>query len=553
MSRHGRNQARRLLSRPALAGAAALYCMVVGSCVSMDTTSVEDRIEASGPGPRARLAATQPASAAATTPAASAPTALSGPFTATVEDAIFAALENNRSLAVERLNPQIRRTIEQVALAAFDPVVHGSVAYNRRRTNQVPTTQVTEGFDALAGVRTFLPTGTTLEATGSTGMIEGDFGQEDDWTSRGEISATQALLQGAGINVNLVSVRQARIDTKISQYELRGFAQDLVAQVEQTYWDCVLAQRQIEIVQNALDVARKQYEKVQGFVQAGKTAETELAAADAEIALRREELINANSSLETTRLKLWRLVNPRSVQLDDPRMQLLTLPVIPEFKLDDVNLHVRLAMQMRPDLNQAKLLIQRNELELVRTRNGLLPRLDLFITLGGTGYANSFGPSVRRIGGHNYDVLVGVSGDYPPFNREARALNQRATLNRDQSMLALDNLSQLAEVDVRGAYIELKRAQEQVRATAVTRRLQEVNLNAETGKFDVGISTSLLVAQAQRDLLSAQLAEVQAVVTCLKAMVELRRLEGSLLEFRSVTCPGAQPVDLSAQKADWGW
>ena len=107
-------------------------------------------------------------------------------------------------------------------------------------------------------------------------------------------------------------------------------------------------------------------------------------------------------------------------------------------------------------------------------------------------------------------------------------------------------------MDVRGAYIELKRAQEQVRATAVTRRLQEVNLTAETGKFLVGRSTSLLVAQAQRDLLSAQLSEVQAIVTCLKAMVELRRLEGSLLEFRGITCPGALPVSLATPRADRG-
>ena len=111
-------------------------------------------------------------------------------------------------------------------------------------------------------------------------------------------------------------------------------------------------------------------------------------------------------------------------------------------------------------------------------------------------------------------------------------------------MLALDNLSQLAEVDVRGACIELERTREQVRATAVTRRLQEETLRVETEKLAVDKSTSLLVAQAQRDLLTSQLAEIEAVVTHLKALVELRRLEGSLLSETAIACPGDQPINV---------
>jgi outer membrane protein TolC len=116
----------------------------------------------------------------------------------------------------------------------------------------------------------------------------------------------------------------------------------------------------------------------------------------------------------------------------------------------------------------------------------------------------------------------------------------------------LDNLAQLAEVDVRNACIELTRSKEQVRATAATRRLQEVTLRSETEKFRLGKSTSLLVAAAQRDLLSGQIAEVRAVVTNLKAMVELYRLEGSLLEHRAIACPGAEPVNPTDPAAGGG-
>ncbi len=50
----------------------------------------------------------------------------------------------------------------------------------------------------------------------------------------------------------------------------------------------------------------------------------------------------------------------------------------------------------------------------------------------------------------------------------------------------------------------------------------------------LGDSTSLLVAQAQRDLLAARLAEVESIVNYRIALVELFLAEGSLLERRGM-------------------
>ena len=46
------------------------------------------------------------------------------------------------------------------------------------------------------------------------------------------------------------------------------------------------------------------------------------------------------------------------------------------------------------------------------------------------------------------------------------------------------------------------------------------------------------MAQAQRDLLASQIAEVQAVVNQLSALTALYRLDGSLLERRGIAVPG---------------
>jgi outer membrane protein len=476
----------------------------------------------------------------------------SGPLSLGVTDAILLALENNRSFSVQRFNPDIQRTVEQQQRAVFDPVLTGELSQMRQRTKLEPGTtgggSVTrqKETNASLGISEFLPTGTNVSLDVSTNRTETKEGDvtTDQNTSRASLSATQALLQGFGLNVNLASIRQARLDTRISQYELRGFAESLVAQIEETYWDYALAQQQIGIFTDSLKLAEDQLRETEERIKVGKLAGVELYAAEAEVALRREALINAKSTLTTTRLELLRLLNPPGPNLWVREIALLDQPVAPNVQLGDVETHVALATRMRPDLNQARLEVQRGELEIVKTRNGLLPKLDLFITLGRTGYADSFHHSVDRIN-DGQDWTAGVTFEYPLLNRAAEATHRRALLSRDQAMEALANQEQLAEVDVRSAYIEINRAKEQVIATTATRKLQEEKLRAETEKFRVGKSTSLLVAQAQRDLLSAQIDEVQAVVNYSKAIVELYRLEGSLLERRGIAAPGREPVYLA--------
>jgi outer membrane protein TolC len=165
--------------------------------------------------------------------------------------------------------------------------------------------------------------------------------------------------------------------------------------------------------------------------------------------------------------------------------------------------------------------------------------------LGKSGYANSFGESISNINGDNYDALAGVRFEYPIFNRDAKALHQRALLTREQAQDALENLSQLVEVDVRTAYIEVNRTKQQIAASSVTRMFNEEKFRTETEKLRVGKSTSFLVAQAQRDLLVSRLAEVQALANYLKALIDLYRQDGSLLERRGISAPGRDPVPLS--------
>ncbi|MBW1744132.1 MAG: TolC family protein, partial [Deltaproteobacteria bacterium] len=127
-----------------------------------------------------------------------------------------------------------------------------------------------------------------------------------------------------------------------------------------------------------------------------------------------------------------------------------------------------------------------------------------------------------------------------------KSLHQQALLVRKQREKALQNLSQLAEVDVRNAYIEVNRAKQQIAASTATRMFNEETLRGETEKLRVGKSTSFLVAQAQRDLLISRIAEVEALANYIKALINLYLQDGSLLDRRGIAAPGNEPVKLSS-------
>jgi len=462
-----------------------------------------------------------------------------GPLRVAVSDAIVLALKNNRAFIVDRYSVPITRTAEQQQLAAFDPDLTGTFSLQRGYDQNLtpPPSQTVLG---MLGLTDFLPTGTLLSLNASETVMKWPTTPNANYATRLGVSVTQSLLRGYGLDVNLASLRQARLDTRSSEYELRGFAESLVAQTEEAYWNCALAQQQIQITQKSLDLANDQLKETLDRIQLGNVAATEKFAAEAEVALREEDLINARSAFDTARLQLLRLLSPNGKTFDRD-LVLLDLPSPAREPVDNLADHVEVAQRMRPDLNQARLLVERDELQIVKTKNGLLPQLNLFVNLGRTGYSSSFAGSVSNVSANDYDALVGLNFEYPPANRAAKAADAAARLSRDQADQAVGNLAQSVELDVRNAFIEILRTRAQVTATEASRTLEEETVRVEQEKLRIGRSTSLLVATAERDLLASQIAYVQAVAGYRNALVELYRLEGTLLLRRGLAAPGADP------------
>jgi len=465
----------------------------------------------------------------------------------TLEQAVFSALERNRSLRVEQFNPVIAGTFVDIEQAVFDPVFFARGSFESYEDRSLD--DVAARFFSIYGKRSLIstgvakrfPTGTdvslNLELTGS----DNDASAYSDDMRLG-LNLTQALLRGAGSAVNLVGIKQAETGELASVYNLRGFTQALVAAVENGYWDYALAVRQVEIFKESYQLAQRQLEVIRTRIDVGQIAETEETVVNAELALREQQLINAKNQRERARLTLLRLLNPPSSEGWDREIILNEDAVVPEVSLGSVLEHEALALKLRPDLNEARLRARSGQLETIQTANGLLPRLDFFIVLGKTGYSQSFGASASELSGPGYDFTIGLDYELPIYNRANSAINRRARASYQKDLQAIENLKQLISLDIRNALLEITRSLQQIAASNSRRVLQEEVVRAETVRFGVGTATALDVARVQRDLLESRINEIEAIVNYRQALTDLYRLDGTLLLRRGIQGPGAEQV-----------
>lgn len=456
-----------------------------------------------------------------------------------LQDAILTALEHNASLSIQRLQPQISKTIVKEQGAIYDPTIAASVIKTKTKQQRFlgsrpePFELTSERSQYDVGISQNLPTGTTISTNASMSASLSSI-YSDQFSGNAGITVSQALLQGFGLGANLANLRRARIDYEISKTELKSVAEEVIARVEQAYWELYLSREEISIQERSLELANKQLKESQERVAVGKLPELELAAVHAEVATRNEALIDAQSRYEQARLRFLYLLNPA----DQDSWAMTPLPIdkpfLPVDTLDSIDVHEQLGMKYRPDLQQARLSLQKGEIEITRTKNGLLPKLDFFITFGRTTYSQTFRDAIPDIQSPFYEINGGLTFNFPVTDRKAIAQYSRAKYTKEMLDLSLTNMERLVQWDVRSAYIEVLRSREQITATRVARELQAKKLDAELEKFRVGRSTNFLVLQAQRDFTASQLNEARSMVAYLTALVNLYLMEGTLLERRGI-------------------
>jgi len=452
-----------------------------------------------------------------------------------IEETVMYALSNNRALYIQQLQPIISGTFDQIERGVYDPEFFVNASYARNRLKEISTDQenITDEKDIelSLGLRQSLPYGTKIEMAMEKSRNVNN--NDPDTHKAGiKLSITQSLLNGYGSVVNLANIRMAEFDTMATKFELFEYTQSLVAKTEIAYWKYVLAKQKTSICEQSLAIAKKQRKEIKQQISIGLLPTNEAFAARAEVALRKQALLDAQNLMVNSRLHLLKLITIDPNNYFDIQLIPSSQPDLKITLFTDLNDRIKLAEKLRPDLNEARLRLKQRRLETIVTRNGILPKLELFIVMGSTGYADSFSESFKNINDSTYDTTVGMQFSHYLGNRAANSRHYGAKIKRQQALTAIANLRNIVHFDVRIAFNDLEHARKQISATQMTLKYQKQTAKAEKDRFSVGASTALMVSQVYRDLLAAQNAKIEAIVNYRIALIKLYVAEGSLLKRR---------------------
>ena len=129
---------------------------------------------------------------------------------------------------------------------------------------------------------------------------------------------------------------------------------------------------------------------------------------------------------------------------------------------------------------------------------------------------------------------IGFTFSVPVLNRAAQADDVRARLERQSAETALERTKATIELQVKTATLSLERGRSQIDASQRAVVASQSAFEGAKSKLELGVGTPYKVALAERDLRSAQSADIQARVTYAKALVAHQIAVSSFLEKNGI-------------------
>jgi outer membrane protein TolC len=118
-----------------------------------------------------------------------------------------------------------------------------------------------------------------------------------------------------------------------------------------------------------------------------------------------------------------------------------------------------------------------------------------------------------------------MSLNYPIGRSTEEADVARARLEHEQTEQRLKSAESHAIQQIRDAWWNIEMNARRIETTRAARELATERLDAERKRFEVGISTSFLVIQAQRDLAQARTNELAATLAYDLSLVNFEALQ----------------------------
>ena len=223
-------------------------------------------------------------------------------------DCLQQALQQNFDVQIQRYNPQISLYELRAAYGGYDPTFNISGQHNYNvspsRYNPYAVTNtpasVSDENQFNSGLTGELPlsglqytfSGNIAETSGNNGIpFDNSFGSIG-------VTLTQPLLKNFWIDTTRLNIRVAKNRLKYSEQGLRQQLITSVTAVENAYYELIFAQENVQVQQEALDLAQTQLDQDKQRVQIGTLAILSVQQDESQVAQSQANLIAAQSTLD---------------------------------------------------------------------------------------------------------------------------------------------------------------------------------------------------------------------------------------------------------------
>ena len=440
------------------------------------------------------------------------------PTVITLEQALQIALSENASVKVA--DKEIERTgyARKGTYASLFPTVSGTGSYQRTIKKQV----MYMDFDyssLTGGEESSGESAETKASGGSTGTTSGggiEVGRWNTWSAG--ISASMPL-----VNAQLwKSLEISDQDVELSVEKARSSRLDMVTQVKQAYFACLLARDAFEVYKSVYENAVENLDLTQKKYNAQKASELDLTRAKTTVANAVPNVYDAENSVM---LSLWQLKAVMGISLDE------NIDVAGE--LDDYGKHMFYDIHSNDDLDLSdnttmrQLAIQAEQLantvKLQKYAN--IPTLSLAFAYSINAMTNDFKFSEYKWSPYSY---LGLSLNIPIFAGGSRhnAIRQ-AKVQAQELDIQRANTERQLKISIRQYLNSMETAMKSYGAAQSAVGTAEKAYNIAQKSYNVGRSTLTDLNDAQLAYTQSRLSVSQAVYNFVVAKANLEGVLGA--------------------------
>lgn len=368
------------------------------------------------------------------------------------------------------------------------------------------------------------------------------------------VSITQPLLKNFGMNAGKEQLELSRVNSDLSEAQTLANVSTTIAGVEDAYWNLVAAWRNVAIQEDALRDSVLQQESNVRQAKHGAAAPIDAVESSTQVSTYQEQVFSALQTVSQLQNQLKSLIvadpgDPIWRANLVPTSSVLELPASP-----DVQTVLADALKNRPEVREALDQQKQADIDLAYAKNQKLPQADLSVSYNGNGFAGNALPPLGGIFGTatpppymggTYPQAYGNIGRFPAYdaqlqfsvplgNNTAKAAYSAAQEQEHIAAVQKMSTSERVQYEVRNAVQNYQSALAQLYAARQARESAAQVLASEERKFHNGESTTFLVDQREVEFVQAEGNELQAQTNLNEAVVELQRVDGSILPANNV-------------------